>query len=98
MKSDVMVETAAGALRMKSKQTRTKRDRPTPRDPRGPHAEAKARVADHLVRAGLKRSQARDAVIDVFLATHGHVSVEELTASVRHRARTRPTRSRIVSW
>lgn len=65
---------------------KTKRDRSVAPGPRAPDAEAKARVAAHLARAGLKRSRARDAVIDVFLATHGHVSVEELTASVRHRA------------
>ncbi len=63
-----------------------KRDRSPPRDPRYAHAEAKARVAAHLARAGLNRSRAREAVIDVFLATHGHISVDELTASVRHQA------------
>ncbi len=46
---------------------------------------AKARLAGHAARAGLKRSRARDAVVDAFLATPGHVSVEELTAIVRRR-------------
>jgi len=67
---------------------KTKRDPTHPRDARDPHDQAKARVAAHLARAGLKHSRARDVVIEVFLATRGHVSVEELTASVRDRAPT----------
>lgn len=46
-------------------------------------AQARARVADHVARAGLNRSTTREAVIDTFLATPGHVSAEELTALVR---------------
>jgi len=48
--------------------------------------QARARIADHAARAGLNHSRARDAVIDTFLATPGHVSAEELTALVRGRA------------
>lgn len=48
-------------------------------------SEAKARLAAHLVRTGAKHSRARDAVVDAFLATKGHASVEELTAIVRRR-------------
>jgi Fur family transcriptional regulator, ferric uptake regulator len=49
-------------------------------------AQAKARLAAHLARAGLIRSRVRDTVVDAFLATPGHVSVEELTAIVRRRS------------
>jgi Fur family ferric uptake transcriptional regulator len=48
-------------------------------------AEAKARLAAHVARAGLNHSRTRDAVVEAFLATPGHVSVEELTAIVRGR-------------
>jgi Fur family transcriptional regulator, ferric uptake regulator len=51
----------------------------------GDVAQAKARVAEHVVRAGLKHSRPRDAVIDAFLETAGHHSAEELTAAVRRR-------------
>lgn len=62
------------------------KSRPSPPEsPRDTPAEAKARLATHLMRAGLKHSRARDAVVDAFLATPGHVSVEELTAIVRRR-------------
>jgi len=81
MKRIVMFEIGPGELQVK-----TKRDRCPPRNPRDPQAEAKARIAAHLARAGLKRSRARDAVVDVFLGTQGHVSVEELTARVRDQA------------
>ncbi len=59
--------------------------RPVPKKPHDEAAEAKARLAAHLVRTGAKHSHARDAVVDAFLATKGHVSVEELTAIVRRR-------------
>jgi hypothetical protein len=72
MKSVVMFGNGSGEPQMK-----TKRDRSPPRDARDPHAESKTRVAAYLARAGLKRSRARDAVIDVFLGIPGHVSVEE---------------------
>jgi len=48
-------------------------------------ADAKARLAAHLVRMRCNRSRARDVVVDAFLQTPGHVSVEELTAIVRER-------------
>jgi Fur family ferric uptake transcriptional regulator len=48
-------------------------------------AEAKARLAAHVARGGLNHSRTRDAVVEAFLATPGHVSVEELTAIVRGR-------------
>jgi Fur family ferric uptake transcriptional regulator len=48
--------------------------------------QARARIAAHVARAGLNRSRTREAVIDTFLATPGHVSAEELTALVRERA------------
>lgn len=49
-------------------------------------AQARARIAAHVARAGLNRSRTREAVIDTFLATPGHVSAEELTGLVRERA------------
>jgi len=49
-------------------------------------AEAKARLATHAARAGLKHSHARDVVVDAFLASGGHVSVDELTAIVHRDA------------
>jgi Fur family ferric uptake transcriptional regulator len=57
----------------------------SPPAPGDASTEAKACLAAHLARAGLKRSRPRDAVVDAFLATPGHVSVEELTAIVRRR-------------
>jgi len=56
------------------------------KNPREATADAKARLATHLARAGLKRSRTRDAVVDTFLETPGHVSAEELTTLVRRRA------------
>lgn len=58
---------------------------PVSRRPSDASAEAKARLEAHLARAGLKRSRPRDAVVDAFLATPGHVSVEEMTAILRTR-------------
>jgi Fur family transcriptional regulator, ferric uptake regulator len=49
-------------------------------------AAAKVRLAAHAARTGLKHSRARDVVVDAFLATEGHVSVDELTAKVRGEA------------
>jgi Fur family ferric uptake transcriptional regulator len=43
------------------------------------------RIAEHLRRAGLKRSRQRDRVVDAFLASAGHVSVEELLELARRR-------------
>ena len=58
--------------------------RPTAKEVRS--ADAKARIDAHLARTHCKASRARDAVIDAFLATPGHISIEELTAIVRERA------------
>ena len=49
-------------------------------------AETRARIDAFLARTHCKSSRARDAVIDAFLSTPGHVSIEELTALVRKRA------------
>jgi Fur family ferric uptake transcriptional regulator len=57
-----------------------------PASPGDPSAEATARLAARLARAGLRHSRPRDAVVDTFLGAPGHVSVEELTALVRRRA------------
>ena len=60
----------------------------TPRRPAATEArsaEAKTRVDAFLARTHCKYSRARDAVVDAFLATPGHVSIEELTAIVRER-------------
>jgi len=62
-----------------------RRSRPTSSKHSGDAAEAKARLAAHLARAGLNHSRTRDAVVEAFLATTGHVSIEELTAVVRGR-------------
>jgi len=64
----------------------TMKGRTPPRSQRDACAEAKARLAAHLSRAGLKHSHPREAVVDAFLTTAGHVSVEELTAIVRRRS------------
>ena len=42
-------------------------------------------LAQHVAHAGLKHSRQRDTVLDVFLETTGHVSVDELTGRVHHR-------------
>jgi Fur family ferric uptake transcriptional regulator len=61
--------------------------KPHPSSPKRSHdaVEAKTRLAAHLARAGLNHSRTRDAVVEAFLTTSGHVSVEELTAIVRNR-------------
>lgn len=47
------------------------------------HTQAKARLASHIARAGLKHSRPRDSVVDAFLSSRSHISAEELTAMVR---------------
>lgn len=42
-------------------------------------------LAEHLVRNGLKRSAQREAILDAFLKTGHHVSVEDLLKIVRKR-------------
>jgi Fur family transcriptional regulator, ferric uptake regulator len=58
--------------------------RPRSRPRSGP-ASPRELLAGHLRQRGLKRSHQRDAVLDVFLATTGHVSLDELTGLVRGR-------------
>ncbi len=50
-----------------------------------PHRGARERLAAHLRREGLKHSRQRDTIVDVFLGSPSHVSVEELFARVRAR-------------
>jgi Fur family ferric uptake transcriptional regulator len=47
--------------------------------------DAAERVREHIAEQGLRRSSTRDAVVETFLATPGHTSIEELTARVRDR-------------
>jgi Fur family ferric uptake transcriptional regulator len=54
---------------------------PRPRDRRSP----RERIAEHIRTAGLKRSRQRDRVVDAFLSTTGHVSIDELLEAVHHR-------------
>ncbi|HET7824204.1 MAG TPA: transcriptional repressor [Anaeromyxobacter sp.] len=67
---------------------KTNRDRPR-RQARRPEAAAldaaAAAVRDHVARNGLRRSATRDLVVETFLASADHASVEELTARVRAR-------------
>lgn len=63
-----------------------KSQRQSPKPPHDASAEAKARLSAHLARTRCKHSRARDAIVDAFLATSGHVSIEELTRIVRRRA------------
>ncbi len=46
---------------------------------------AREAIAAHLRRNGLKHSRQRDVVVDAFLRSTGHVSVDELTVRVRQR-------------
>ena len=43
----------------------------------------RAQLADHLTRNGLKHTKQRDAILDCFLASTGHITVEDLHDSVR---------------
>ena len=51
--------------------------------PRERPASGRAALDARLKGLGLKRSRRRDLVIDAFLATRGHVSIDELTTAVR---------------
>jgi Fur family ferric uptake transcriptional regulator len=54
--------------------------------PAGPRRDAAARAASvsgRLARAGLKRSSARNAVIEAFFASDDHVTVDELLVRAR---------------
>ena len=45
--------------------------------------DAKRILREHLVRLGLKHSSQRDTILLIFLATHGHLSTEELYRLVK---------------
>jgi len=45
--------------------------------------DAKRILREHLVRLGLKQSSQRDAILGIFLATHDHLSTEELHRLVK---------------
>jgi Fur family ferric uptake transcriptional regulator len=51
--------------------------------PRTPAASAQEALCAYIAQKGLKRSRQRDRVAQVFFATQGHVTVEELVARVR---------------
>jgi len=57
----------------------------SPKQHRGPPdaAERAASVSARLARAGLKRSAVRNAVIEAFFASEGHVTVDELLLRAR---------------
>lgn len=42
-------------------------------------------LSDHLVKQGLKRSDQREAILEVFLKAKGHVSVDDLLGLVQRR-------------
>lgn len=48
-----------------------------------PHRAAREILAAHLRREGLKHSRQRDTIVEVFLSSPSHVSVEELAARAR---------------
>ena len=45
--------------------------------------EARSRLADYLARRGLKQTRQREAILDAFLASDGHVTSEDLYERVR---------------
>jgi Fur family ferric uptake transcriptional regulator len=47
------------------------------------HEEVHAQLAAHLVRNGLKHTRQREALLESFLQSKGHVTVEELHEAVR---------------
>src|SRR5262249_3330600 len=52
------------------------------------HAEPeslKTQWSEFLHRRKLKTTQQREAIVDIFLRTHGHISIEELLARVRRK-------------
>src|SRR5512140_3512760 len=59
--------------------------RPTRRPRTDPHPVAREILAAHVRREGLKQSRQRNTVLEVFLQTTGHLSVDEITARVRAR-------------
>lgn len=46
---------------------------------------AQKKLADHLVRNGLKQTRQRDAILEAFVAAKGHMTSEELYEVVRAR-------------
>ncbi|HEY6100790.1 MAG TPA: transcriptional repressor [Anaeromyxobacter sp.] len=68
---------------MKTNQDGVERARPAARRPA--RRDARAALREHIAEHGLRRSRTRDAVVETFLATREHASVEELTARVRAR-------------
>jgi Fur family ferric uptake transcriptional regulator len=45
----------------------------------------RAQFDDYVRRHGLKSTQQRDAIVDMFLRSSGHISIEDLLAKVRKR-------------
>lgn len=82
---EVLLNTAPAVPRRKGWMMARQRDESPPvvAGPPAGHAPSRPVIAARLARAGFRRSCRRDAVIDAFLASDRHVSVEELTARVR---------------
>jgi Fur family ferric uptake transcriptional regulator len=49
-------------------------------------ANLRERFEDYVRRHGLKSTQQRDVIVDLFLRSSGHISIEDLLAKVRKRA------------
>src|SRR5579872_5820219 len=49
-------------------------------------AQLRARFDDYARRRGLKSTQQRDAIVELFLRSTGHISIEDLLARVRKRS------------
>jgi Fur family ferric uptake transcriptional regulator len=49
-------------------------------------ARLRARFEDYVRRHGLKSTSQRDAIVDMFLKTSGHMSIDDLLARVRKKA------------
>jgi Fur family ferric uptake transcriptional regulator len=52
----------------------------------GDVARLRARFDDYVRKHGLKSTSQRDAIVDLFLRSSGHMSIEDLLAKVRKRA------------
>ncbi len=55
------------------------------RDGSGSRNDAKGHWRDYLERKGLKTTQQREAIVDAFLKTSGHVALEDLLSSARRK-------------
>ena len=53
-------------------------------EPAGPPAEVVA-ILDRLAARGLRRTSARQAILEALFASEGHVTAEALSVAVRHR-------------